>query len=115
MKLVQCESVLGLVASTRADYGINVENWSLTDCVEYFNNLGFQVTEDDFAEFYTLLVMDPGYYAKYGMGYLWTPKTMDDMHAKYPNATDEQIHTAYLDSLTGTFEMINRNMDRILG
>ena len=37
------------------------------------------------------------------------------MHSKYPNATDRQIHTAYLDSLTGTFEMINRNMDDLLG
>lgn len=115
MQLIQDESVLGLIASTRADYGINYENWSLTDCVDYFNELGFPVTEDDFRDFYTLLIMDPGYYAKYGMGYLWTQKTMDDMHAKYPNATDEQIHTAYLDSLTGTFDMINRNMDRILG
>jgi hypothetical protein len=79
------------------------------------NEDGTPFSEEDFQDSYTLLVMDPGYFAKYGMGYLWTQKTMDDMHAKYPNATDEQIHTAYLDSLTGTFDMINRNMDRILG
>ena len=115
MVLVQSESVMGLVASTRVDYGIHHENWSLQDCLDYFNGLGFKVTEDDFREFYTLLITDPGYYAKYGMGYVWTQKTMDDMHEKYPNATDEQIHTAYLDSLTGTFEMINRNMDKLLG
>jgi hypothetical protein len=62
-----------------------------------------------------LLVSDPGYYAKYGMGYLWTEKTMEDMHAKYPNATDKDIHTAYLDSLTGTFDMIAGNMEKLLG
>lgn len=115
MTIVREESVLGLLISTRADYGIHVENWTLQDCIDYFNSWGFPVTEDDFAKLYTLLVTDPGYYAKYGMGYLWTQKTMDDMHAKYPNATDRDIHTAYLDSLTGTFEMINKNMDAILG
>ena len=115
MKLVRDESVMGLLVSTRADYGIHMENWTLKDCTEYFSKFGFQVSEDEFSRFYTLIVTDPGYYAKYGMGYLWTQKTMDDMHSKYPNATDRQIHTAYLDSLTGTFEMINRNMDDLLG
>ena len=114
MKLVEYESVLGLLASTRADYGIHVENWSLDDCVDYFNKFGFQVTNDTFSKYYTLLITDPGYYAKYGMGYLWTLKTIDDMHAKYPNATDREIHTAYLDSLTGTFDMINKHMDELL-
>jgi len=40
---------------------------------------------------------------------------MDDMHAKYPNKTDLEIHTAYLDSLTGTFEQINESMIKKLG
>ncbi len=115
MKLVRGESVMGLLASTRVDYGIHVENWSLDDCVNYFETWGFSVTADDFSQLYTLLVTDPGYYAKYGMGYLWTQKVMDDAHAKYPNATDKDIHTAYLDSLTGTFDMISKNIDRLLG
>ena len=115
MKLVRDESILGLYASTRIDYGIHVENWSLTDCVEYMDGLGFQATEDSFKEFYVLVLTDPAYYTKYGMGYLWTQKTMDDMHAKHPNATDFDIHKAYLDSLTGTFEQINSYMDGLLG
>ncbi len=115
MNIVRDESVLGLLVSTRADYGIHVENWTLKDCVEYFNSMGFPVEEDDFSKIYTLLVTDPGYYVKYGMGYLWTQKTMDDMHAKHPDASDRDIHTAYLDSMPGTFEMINKNMDAILG
>lgn len=115
MVLVRDESVLGLLVSTRADYGIHAENWTLQDCLDYFKKWGFEVKEEDFSKLYTLIVTDPGYYAKYGMGYLWTQKTMDDMHAKYPDATDKEIHTAYLDSLTGTFEMINKNMDALLG
>ena len=114
-KLAKYNSSLSLLMSTRVDYGIHVENWSLNDCLDYFNGFGFGLTEDDFSKFYTLIVTDPGYYAKYGMGYYWTQKTMDDMHAKYPNASDKEIHTAYLDSLTGTFEQINKNMDSLLG
>ena len=49
------------------------------------------------------------------MGYLWTQKIMDDMRAKYPDATEKQIHTAYLDSLTMTFDKISENMDAELG
>lgn len=115
MTLVKDESILGLLASTRADYGINYENWSLTDCVNYFQSFGFSVTEDSFSKFYTLLVTDPGYYAKYGMGYLWTQNIMDSLHAKHPNATEQQIHAAYLDALTGTFEQIEQYADKHLG
>ena len=79
------------------------------------DGLGFQATEDSFKEFYVLVLTDPAYHTKYGMGYLWTQKTMDDMHAKHPNATDFDIHKAYLDSLTGTFEQINSYMDGLLG
>ena len=111
MILVRDESLLSLLLGTRVDYGIHVENWSLQDCVDYFNSFGFGISESTFSKYYTLLVTDPCYYAKYGMGYLWTQKTMDDMHQKHPNATDLEIHTAYLNSLTGTFEQINAYMD----
>ena len=115
MTLVKDEALLSMLLSTRADYGIHCENWSLQDCLDYFNSFGFQVTEDSFKEYYTLIVTEPSYYAKYGMGYVWTQKTMDDMHAKYPNKSDLEIHTAYLDSLTGTFEQINEVMIKKLG
>ncbi|MBR4430673.1 MAG: DUF885 family protein [Clostridiales bacterium] len=114
MTLVKDEAVLGLLVSTRADYGINVENWSLEECVSYFQSFGFAVTEDSFSKFYTLLVTDPGYYAKYGMGYLWTQTIMDNLHANHPNATNKDIHTAYLDSLTGTFEQIEQYANKRL-
>ncbi len=115
VKLVGYESQLSLLASTRVDYGIHVENWTLKQCVDYFKKFGFSVTEDSFQKYYTLIVTDPAYYAKYGMGYLWTQQTMDDMHAKYPNKSDKEIHTAYLDSLTGTFDQIKKNMEKKLG
>ena len=114
MTLVKDESLLGLLASTRVDYGIHVENWSLTDCVNYFQSFGFSVTEDSFSKFYTLIVTDPGYYAKYGMGYLWTQTVMDNLRANHPNAAEKDIHTAYLDAMTGTFEQIEQYADKRL-
>ena len=111
MRLVRYESDLSLLISTRVDYGIHVENWSLKQCVDYFKKFGFSVSEKSFKKFYTLVVTDPGYYTKYGMGYLWTQQIMDDMHSKYPNKSDKEIHTAYLDSLTGTFEQIRKNTE----
>ena len=114
VKLVRYESVLSLLVSTRVDYGIHVENWSLKQCIDYLNGFGFSATEASFGKFYTLLVTDPGYYAKYGMGYLWTQQTMEEMRAKYPNKTDKEIHTAYLDSFTGPFSQIKDHMDKKL-
>ena len=113
-KLVSYESNLSLLISTRVDYGIHVENWSLKQCVDYFKKFGFSVTEKSFKKYYTLLVTDPGYYAKYGMGYVWTQQTMEDMHAKFPDKSEKEIHTAYLDSLTGTFPQIRNNMEKLL-
>ena len=115
LKIAKYNTSLTLLISTRADYGIHTENWTLSDCVDYFNTFGFGVTADDFSQFYTLIVTDPAYYAKYGMGYYWTQKTMDDMHEKYPDKSDKEIHTAYLDSLTGTYEQINKRMEELLG
>ena len=113
-KLVSYESELSLLVSTRIDYGIHVENWSLKQCTDYFKKFGFSVTEKSFKKFYTLIITDPGYYAKYGMGYVWTQQTMDDMRAKFPNKSEKEIHTAYLDSLTGTFPQIRKNMEKLL-
>lgn len=114
-KMITYVSLLSLLASTRIEFGIHMEGWTLTECVDYLNNFGFRVTEDSFLKYYILSITDPGYYIKYGMGYVWTQKIMDDMHAKYPDATDKDIHTAYLDSLTGNFTSIEKNMDTILG
>ncbi len=72
------------------------------------------IEEEDLADAYTILIMDPGYFVKYGMGYVLTKDIMENMHAKHPDKTDLEIHTAYLNSLTGTFEQIEANTDKLL-
>ncbi len=121
-KLVGITDNLNTLISTKLDYGIHAENWSLKDCVDYLNDILLSqgagdedlCTEDDLADAYTILIMDPGYFIKYGMGNVWTTQIMDNMHAKHPDKTDLEIHTAYLDSLTGTFEQIEANTDKLL-
>ena len=118
-KLVGILNSLDTLLGTRMDYGINAENWSSQDCVDYYNSilgmLGLDgIEEEDLADAYTILIMDPGYYVKYGMGYVLTKDIMENMHAKHPDKTDLEIHTAYLNSLTGTFEQIEANTDKLL-
>ena len=114
LTLAKDNDVFTLLVSTRIDYGIHLENWSLQECVDYLNGFGLSVTSDDLAQIYTLVVTDPGYYAKYGMGYLWTQKIMDNLHERHPNASEKAIHTAYLDAGTGTFEQIEAKADSLL-
>ncbi len=113
-KYVKADNDLSLLLSTRVDYGIHAEGWDLDACVKYLNNHGMFVSKSSFKRFYTLLVTDPCYYAKYGMGYLGTKNVMENIKAQFPKASDQQIHTAYLSSLTGTFEQIEANMKKTL-
>lgn len=115
MKMVGYEADMSLLACTRVDYGINCEGWTLQDCLDYLNGFGFGLSADSFSEYYTLLVTDPGYYVKYGMGNVWTTQIMTEMHEKHPKATDMEIHTAYLNSLSGTYEDIRTHTDAALG
>ncbi len=114
VRYCQIDNDWTLLLSTRVDYGIHTEGWTLEECVSYLNAHGLFVTKSSFKRFYTLLVTDPCYYVKYGMGYVWTSTVMSNMRTQFPKATDMQIHTAYLDSLTGTFEQIEANMKKTL-
>ena len=114
VKYTRANEDLSLLLSTRVDYGIHVEGWTLEESVNYLIMHGFFVTKSSFSKYYTLLVTDPCYYAKYGMGYLWTKNIMENAKAKHPKATEKQIHTAYLDALTGTFEQIEANVNKSL-
>jgi uncharacterized protein (DUF885 family) len=113
-KYAKNENDIMMLLETRVDYGIHAEGWTIEDCVSYMNSHGLLVTKSSLKRIYTLLVCDPCYYVKYGMGYVWTSKVMDNMRNQYPNAFDKQIHTAYLNGLTGTFSQIEANMKKTL-
>ena len=113
-KYVVLENDLTLLLETRIDFGIHYEGWDIDTCVKYLNSHGLWVTKSSLQRIYTLLVCDPCYFVKYGMGYVWTKNIMDNARSQYPKATDKQIHTAYLNGLTGTFDQIEANMKKSL-
>lgn len=108
--LVQFDGVLNLMLMARMDIGIHKENWTVEDCADWANEqlstLGMNLTADDLQSTYDLLVNVPNYATKYGIGYLNTTATMDALHEAYPDATDKEVFTSYLNALPGTYEQI---------
>ena len=113
--LVQIEDELNVLMMARCDIGIHYEGWDLDDCASYFSTtLGRSIQAASLNDMYILLVADPCYAVKYGCGFVNTGLIIQAAHDSFPDATDLQIHTAYLNALTGTFEQIQENMFREL-
>ncbi len=113
--VVIMEDLLNSMAFLRMDYGVNYEGWTKEDCNAYFKDVsGMSLPSSNLDKIYDIISLEPTYGVKYGMGFILTNGIIQDMKEKYPDATDKEIHTAYLDALTGTFEQIRANTDREL-
>ena len=110
----QINNEVNSLLTARCDIGIHCEGWDINDCVRLFSNLGLSVTTSSFKEYYNLLLSDPNYSTKYGCGFVNTGMVMTQMKKEFPNASDKDIHTAYLNSLTGTFEQNEEHMRKEL-
>ena len=108
--LVSIEDQLNTIMFARFDIGINYEGWDAQDCANWISSLlGQVIRADDILDAYNLLLVDPGYGAKYGIGYINTGMIMTQLFDEFPDATPIEIHTAYLNSQTGTYEQILEN------
>ncbi|MBO4637006.1 MAG: DUF885 family protein [Clostridiales bacterium] len=116
--VLSSEDQLNILLMARWDIGINYDGWTIGDCIDYYEDLmdvePGTITEEDLESTYNLLASDPCYAVKYGVGFLNTTEIMQTLHDRHPQATDLEIHTAYLDALTGTFEQIAARADEIL-
>ena len=109
--LLVADDQLNILLFARLDIGINYEGWTIDDCCTYMSDiLGQSVTADGAEGMYQIVTNQPGYGIKYGVGFLNTTLTFDAMRTQFPDATDEELFTAYLDSLPLTFEMIEQRM-----
>ena len=109
--LLVADDQLNTLMFARLDIGINHEGWTFDDCCTYLSDLlGQTINEDGVLDMYQIVTNQPGYGVKYGVGFLNTTLTLDAMRAQFPDATEEEIFTAYLDSLPLTFEMIEERM-----
>ena len=114
--LVQIEDELNVLIMSRCDIGIHYEGWDINQVASYISStVGRNLQASDVQEMYDLLVTDPGYAVKYGVGFVSTGLIIQEAHDQFPNATDMEIHTAYLNALTGTFEQIKSYMFEELG
>ena len=66
--LYQADSILSLALSSRIDFGVNYEGWTLADTRKYFENLGFNSYYAP--EIYSYVVESPANYLSYFIGYL---------------------------------------------
>jgi len=114
-ELVRIENEMNSILFARFDLGINYEGWDIQDCVNWYSEVfGMAVTESMLEDAYNLLLSDPGYGIKYGLGYINTGLVIAQLHNAFPDASDLEIHTAYLNAQTGTFEQILENAERYL-
>ena len=108
--LVSIEDQINTILFARFDIGINYEGWTAQDCADWVSSLLGQVVRPaDIMDAYNLLLVDPGYGAKYGIGYLNTGMIIAQLQDEFPDASMLEIHTAYLNAQAGTYEQIIEN------
>lgn len=114
-ELVRIENIINILLFARFDLGINYEGWDIEDCANWYSEVfGQSISSDSFADAYSLLLSDPGYGIKYGLGFINTGLVIAQLQGEFPDATDAEIHTAYLNAQTGTFEQILTNAQAYL-
>ncbi len=107
--LIMIENEFNVLLFARMDIGINYEGWSVEDCNAWYSET-FGMAGGDFTDVFEIVTNQPCYGVKYGIGFVNTGLIMTQAHQDFPNATDEEIHTAYLNALPLTFEMIAERM-----
>lgn len=116
-RMIWMDRINNMYITAVLDFGIHSEGWTLDDCVDYFNEATgdlYGVTADSLQEYYTLLVTEPCYSVKYAMGYIHTKNIIENAKINYPDATELEIHTTYLNCLTTNYEEIAENFDLMM-
>ena len=105
--VVGIENQMNVILFARFDLGVNYQGWDAQDCADWYGNLmGMSLPASAFTDAYNLLLSDPGYGIKYGLGFINTGMVMSQLHEEFPDMSDLEIHTAYLNAQAGTFEQI---------
>ncbi|MBR3533352.1 MAG: DUF885 family protein [Clostridiales bacterium] len=112
---VSADDRLNILLFARFDMGINYEGWDAQDCADWLNDLtGGIATAESMMDVYNILLSDPGYGVKYGVGFINTGLIMAELQEEFPNVSDIDIHAAYLNAQTGTYEQILENARQFL-
>ena len=113
--LVDIEDQINTILFARLDLGVNYEGWDLDDCTEWCSNLmGMPLSSDALLDSYNIILSNPCYGVKYGISFINTGMVIAQLHNDFPDATDLEIHTAYLNAQSGTYEQILANAEQFL-
>lgn len=112
--VVGAEGSLNVLLYAYFDYGIHSMGWDATDICSEMEGFGLSLPEENAQSIYNVIIQDPGYGIKYGMGLFYTTRIMTNLHESFPDATDYQVFECYLNSLTGTYEQIEVNAYALL-
>ena len=110
---LRCMCEMAGLLEARIDLGVNYESWNIDSFRNYCSELGLQNDTSSDTIAYSIMkhvATDPHYTSKYFMGYLNTGLTLSEVRKAVPGKSDKELHTAYLNSLTGTFEQIKEHM-----
>lgn len=114
-EMVRVEDQLNSILFARFDLGINYEGWTAQDCADWYGDLvGSSISASMIMDAYNLLLSDPGYGIKYGLGFINTGMVIAQLQEDFPDASMMDIHTAYLNAQAGTFEQILSNAEYFL-
>ncbi len=116
-KLRQIENELNIILMARMDIGIHYEGWTIDNCCEYYGNAlgyGSAVDASMLEDIYYIIVSDPCYAVKYGIGFINTTNIMDSVIEAHPDVDIQDIHMAYLNCQPGTFNQISENFEASL-
>ena len=72
------------------------------------------LSSDALLDSYNIILSNPCYGVKYGISFINTGMVIAQLHNDFPDATDLEIHTAYLNSQSGTYEQILANAEQFL-
>lgn len=111
-KIIQIDNELNVLLMARMDIGIHYEAWTLDDCSSWASELlGYSISSDALSSTYYLLVSDPTYAVKYGIGFLLTSQIFENAVESHSNVDIQIIHMAYLNCQPGTFNQIEDRID----
>jgi uncharacterized protein (DUF885 family) len=102
--------LLSLLIQARIEFGVCFEDWTDTEIADYgIRALGYEFTEPEYI--YDFCVDNPLSYAPYVAGYLGVV----DLRERFPEMSDLEFHTAFLQMGSVPFEIMERYLDEILG
>lgn len=113
LELYRLMTVIDDMAVALADIGIHYEGWSVSELADYFNSVGLSGDAAD--DIYDQLRANPTAFLSYYVGYAEIMNLREKAEKALGSAFDDKkFHTALLASGGGTFEVVERCINKYI-